>query len=118
MTTHRPLLTSVQQRLISVDMAVEQKSTSAPLQVRRMSLDFRGVPRVWLDGDLVATHVVNAVNLLFPDGERFFVRSVAYHLDRITDPALRAQVKAFAGQEAEHCNAHEAYFATLEAQGL
>ena len=40
------------------------------------------VPRHWFGGNVVATHVVNGVNLLFPAGERFFVRSVNHYLDR------------------------------------
>ena len=34
------------------------------------------VPRWWLYGNPVMTHMANGLNLLFPPGERFFIRSV------------------------------------------
>jgi hypothetical protein len=85
---------------------------------RAPELAFDDVPRHWFGGSRVATHMVNSVNLLFPIGERFFVRSVRAYLDRITDdPQLLAEVRGFAGQEGRHAQAHERFFATLEAQG-
>ena len=63
------------------------------------------------------THIANGVNLLFPHGERFFVRSVRHYLDRIDDETLRAEVRAFFGQEGRHAHAHEEYFDALRAQG-
>lgn len=75
------------------------------------------VPRHWFGGNAVATHIANGVNLLFPAGERFFVRSVNHYLDSVQDPALRAQIKGFFGQEGRHAKEHERFFAQLEAQG-
>lgn len=77
-----------------------------------------GIPRHWLGGSALMTHLANGVNLLFPAGERFFVRSVRHYLKQIADdPALVAQVKGFAGQEGHHARAHEEVFELLEAQG-
>jgi hypothetical protein len=85
---------------------------------RAPQLALDDVPRHWFGGSRVATHLVNSVNLLFPLGERFFVRSVRAFLDRIADdPALLAEVRGFAGQEGRHAQAHERFFAALEAQG-
>ena len=75
------------------------------------------VPRHWFGGNVVATHVANGVNLLFPAGERFFVRSVNHYLDRVGDPLLRAQIKGFFGQEGRHAREHERVFLLLEEQG-
>jgi predicted metal-dependent hydrolase len=75
------------------------------------------IPNHWFGGVAVATHIVNGVNLLFPSGERFFVRSVRRYLDRIDDPVLREQVKGFFGQEGRHAGAHERFFEVMEAQG-
>jgi uncharacterized protein len=76
-----------------------------------------GVPRRWFADLAVASHIVNGVNLLFPAGERFFVRSVHHYLDQIEDPLLRDQVKGFFGQEGRHAQAHERFFEVLESQG-
>ena len=75
------------------------------------------VPRHWFGGNVVATHIANGVNLLFPAGERFFVRSVNHYLDQVDDPVLRAQIKGFFGQEGRHAKEHERVFRLLEEQG-
>ena len=76
------------------------------------------VPRHWFGDNVFATHVANGVNMLFPAGERFFVRSVNHYLDRVQSPLLRAQIKGFFGQEGRHAREHERVFALLEAQGF
>lgn len=76
------------------------------------------LPRHWFAGNVFATHVANGVNLLFPAGERFFVRSVNRYLDRIESPILRAQIKGFFGQEGRHAKEHERFFVRLEEQGF
>lgn len=85
-------------------------------QVRKPGFAFTGLPRRWLGGRL-ATHLVNAANLVFPAGEQFFCRSVRRYLDRV-DPALRRRAAALIGQEARHGLEHARFFAELEAQGF
>lgn len=91
------------------------------LEVRAPRVRFEGLPRHWLAGSPAATHIANGVNLLFPAGERFFIRSVRHYL-----PALEAtgehgelveRVRGFFGQEGRHAQAHERFFETLRAQG-
>src|SRR5580698_5116486 len=79
--------------------------------------DLTGVPRHWFAGSAAATAVSNGINLLFPHGERFFVRSVHKFEDSITDPTLRAQIKGFYGQEGRHAHAHDDFNQVLRAQG-
>ncbi|HRP69803.1 MAG TPA: metal-dependent hydrolase, partial [Turneriella sp.] len=50
-----------------------------------------------------------ALSLIFPDGERFFIRSVKYFADQIKDESLIADVKNFIGQEAQHTKLHEVF---------
>lgn len=90
---------------------------SKSIPVRRVEFDFSAVPRDWCAGDPGMTHVLNAMCLLFPEGERMFVRSVRAFEDRIDDPALRDRIKGFYGQEANHGRAHGLNVAMLEAQG-
>jgi predicted metal-dependent hydrolase len=75
------------------------------------------VPRHWFGGSLWTTHVINGVNLLFPAGERFFIRSVAHYAPQIRDPDLAQAVRGFIGQEAQHALAHERFFTVLAGQG-
>jgi predicted metal-dependent hydrolase len=85
---------------------------------RKLDVDLSSVPRHWLAGNPVGTAISNGINLLFPHGERFFVRSVHYYLDQIQDPDLRAQVKAFFKQEGHHASAHDDFNAVLRRQGF
>src|SRR5215510_612662 len=89
-----------------------------PIVPRDLDVDFRAVPRHWLAGNATATAIANGVNLLFPHGERFFVRSVKHFLDQIEDPELRAAIKGFFGQEGRHAHAHDRFNAILRAQGF
>jgi predicted metal-dependent hydrolase len=63
----------------------------------------------WGGGDFVRTTFFNAMSILFPQGERFFISSVAAFRDKITDPKLQAEVKAFVMQEGLHTREHLAY---------
>ncbi|WP_045121100.1 metal-dependent hydrolase [Haliangium ochraceum] len=89
------------------------------LRARHPKIAFAdAVPRHWFGGLALPTHVANGVNLLFPAGERFFVRSVKHYLERFRDdPEMSAQIRGFFGQEGSHAREHERFFATMEAQG-
>lgn len=88
------------------------------IPLRKPDLDFSpAIPRHWMNGNVFATHFFNGLNLLFPDGERFFVKAVHDHLERISDPVLLRQARQFAAQEGQHAHQHEKYFACLRAQG-
>src|SRR4051812_23288835 len=58
------------------------------------------------DGDIVMSHVLAVLSSTFPEGENFFVRSVAAARDQITDPKLQADVDGFIGQEEMHGREH------------
>lgn len=97
--------------------APERAGAAPALRIRKPAFRFDDVPRHWFHGSPVASHLVNGLNLIFPAGERFFIRSVRRYLDRIDDPALLAEVRAFIGQETRHGMEHERYFGRLEEQG-
>jgi uncharacterized protein len=97
-------------------VASSKRNTSRIPTPRTPKVAFDEVPKHWFVESAAATHVANAVNLLFPAGERFFVRSVRHYMDRVS-PELAAQVKGFFGQEGRHAQAHERFFDTLRAQG-
>lgn len=97
-----------------------QTSTAQPApKPRNPALPFDAVPRYWLGGSRIATQIANGVNLLFPDGERFFVRSVHHFKQQLEqDPELWAQIRGFSSQEGRHAGAHERFFQILEQQGF
>lgn len=67
------------------------------------------LPKYWNDGSPFMTHIMNAMSITFPDGERFFIDSVKYYKDRITDPQLQQEVAEFVKQEIWHGHAHNEY---------
>lgn len=48
----------------------------------------------------------NAASLSFPPTERFFIAAVRAYEDKVTDPILREQMRAFVHQEALHNKVH------------
>lgn len=72
----------------------------------------------WHVEGVPVTHFFNALSLLFPAGERFFMDSVRHYRDRIENPELKRQVMGFIGQEAMHTREHVEYNDLLQASGL
>ena len=82
---------------------VADAASARPIPVRRPKIDLLDplagpIPRHWWGGDPFKSHFLNALSSTFPFGEAFFVRSVRYYADRIDDPALVADIRAFAGR--------------------
>jgi predicted metal-dependent hydrolase len=92
--------------------------SSAPIPIRRPALEISPeLPRYWYGGNAFATHYLDALSSVFPDGEAFFVRSVQRYRDEIDDPALRRAIQGFAGQEAQHSHQHDRHLSLLDAHG-
>ncbi len=76
---------------------------------RDVDLQLAAVPQDWCGRDPYRTTFLNALSLLFPEGERFFVESVKQHKAHVTSPALQRDVEGFIGQEAMHGREHRAF---------
>ena len=97
---------------------VGQVNASA-IQPRRMDFHFDpDIPRYWFAGDQFKTTLLTALSCTFPEGERFFVRSVRYYQPNIKEPKLKEEVKGFIGQEAHHGNEHETFNAFMRERGM
>jgi hypothetical protein len=83
----------------------------------RLELDAR-TPRYWMANDVWETHLLNALSLTFPAGERFFMRSVRALRDHAKDPVLAEQVRIFLAQEALHGREHGVLNKWLKTLGL
>lgn len=92
--------------------------TPVDISVRHMGFSFSDVPKYWAAGDPFETHLLSALSLTFPQGEQAFIDSVRAFADRITDPALKEDVRAFIGQEMQHSREHAALNDFIESQGL
>jgi predicted metal-dependent hydrolase len=58
----------------------------------------------WFDSNPFSTNLVIAYDILFPEGEKFFIRSVKKYSRKISEPELKENVRIFIGQEAVHMN--------------
>jgi predicted metal-dependent hydrolase len=94
-------------------------ASKRPIKTRRMKFNYAPgrVDRHYANNDLIMSHVVAMLSAMFPEGEDFFVRSVRYYADRITDPDLQEAVKGFTGQETMHGREHRALNERLQELG-
>jgi len=74
-------------------------------------------PRVWWRDNPVMTAFFNALSVLLPLGESFFIRSMKPFMGEIVDPKLEADVQMFISQESEHGREHARYNRMVSAQG-
>lgn len=72
----------------------------------------------YYQGNPFVTHLLNAFHIIFPAGEKFFIRAVNRYAEEIRDPSLKERVKAFAGQETQHMLQHQKFYDTLKRQGF
>lgn len=88
------------------------------LHPRDVHFEWSDLPLRWIPREAFASHLLNVLHILLPEGERFFVKVFAEALPLIKDDQLREDVLGFIGQEGIHASAHQGvqdYFAT---QGL
>lgn len=102
--------------------AVPIMTSSKDITVRKMDFDLSDVPKDYMNGDQTFSNIFDGLNLLFPEGERFFMRSVRDGINTFkgtseADQELKQQAKGFFGQEAQHANEHEKFFDVLENNG-
>lgn len=88
------------------------------LEPRDVRFDWSGLPLRWIPGEPVASHVINVLHLLLPEGERWFAATFQRALPLIADDALREDVIGFIGQEAIHAEAHQGVLDYFREHGL
>lgn len=88
------------------------------IQVRKLAVrPGKSTPKYWFAEDVFLTHFFNAISSTFPEGERFFIRSVRYYADQVKDPQLIRQIAGFLGQEGQHSKEHDGHIQLLLDQG-
>ncbi|GED99202.1 metal-dependent hydrolase [Gordonia crocea] len=77
------------------------------LRARNVEFEWSRSPLHWLPGHPYASHTVTALNLLLPEGERWFVRTFNEALPHVDDEKLAEAMRGFIGQEAVHAESHD-----------
>ena len=97
---------------------MDPANTIVPRQGPDFGFDRDDIPRHWLGGDAFKSRFFDAMSLLFPEGEKFFIACVRDYRDQVKDPQLAAQVKDFMYQEGQHGMVHNKFNARIAAQGV
>lgn len=85
---------------------------------RRPNFNFNeNYPKHWLGGSPFKTHFLNSLTIIFPTGEKYFIRSIKNYLNQIESQLLKEEAKLFIKQESEHFKEHEKFFKILTDQG-
>lgn len=94
---------------MGIALSTLQSNTPIAIKVRKFDPQATtGAVEYFFDNDAFKTHFINALSIIFPEGERFFIRSVLAYRDQISDPKLLQEIKDFCAQEAQHTLVHEA----------
>lgn len=88
------------------------------IAARDVHFSWDGVPMHYIPGEPMATHVINVMHLVLPEGERAMSAALTEALPLITEPRLREEVIGFIGQEATHAASHEGAREHLATLGL
>lgn len=76
------------------------------LNARNVQFDWSQTPPVWMTAEPVASHVLNALSMLLPEGERMFLVTFGEALPLVKDEKLREAMIGFIGQESMHAESH------------
>lgn len=96
-----------------------KRLNKSDIQPRRMDFTFdKDIPLYWFDNSPFKSILLTALSCTFPEGERFFMRSVRNYQPRLHSEKLKEEVKGFIGQEAHHGNEHEHFNALMAEKGL
>ncbi|MEO9139088.1 MAG: metal-dependent hydrolase [Jatrophihabitans sp.] len=98
--------------------AARTDTAKVALHAREVSFDWTGLPLRWIPGEAFASHLLNVLHILLPEGERWFVKVFSAALPLIQDDQLREDVIGFIGQEGMHAAAHQGVQDYFIEQGL
>ncbi len=96
--------------LIQVDSKQSKSPDALNFAPRRPEFELaEALSRDWHGGSAFRTAYFNAMSMLFPLGEKFFIDSARFFRNEIVDPKLLEELTAFQGQEATHRLQHQRY---------
>lgn len=73
--------------------------------------------RTWNPLGQHVSQFLNALSIVFPEGEKFFIESARHFKEQLKDPQLLEDLQGFIGQEAMHGREHRVYNERLAEMG-
>jgi predicted metal-dependent hydrolase len=101
---------------VSVVTPADLKINPRDLKFNRAGANGGHHTRWWHGNDPVKTAFLNALSMVFPQGESLFVEAVRRYRDA-ADPELQAQITAFVRQETLHTREHVVFNRLIEQAG-
>ncbi|ALG86163.1 metal-dependent hydrolase [Gordonia phthalatica] len=86
---------------------VETDPGKIELHARNVAFDLSNTPLHWIPDHPMSSNFITVLNLLLPEGERWFVETFNEALPLIKDEELAADMRGFVGQEAMHAEVHD-----------
>ena len=99
-------------------MTAHSAHTQHELKVRNVHFEFDEVPKHWILNSAVATHFINSMHIVFPEGEKFFIRSVRRFTKDVKSAYLKKEINSFCGQEGVHAREHQRFWEVMEEQKI
>ncbi len=94
-------------------------TSKSKIKVRNVKFDFSDVKdKHYVSGNIFSTHFLNSLHVVFPEGEKLFIRSVRYFMKDVKNPELKKEMKEFIGQEGIHFREHERFWEKMEDMDL
>lgn len=95
------------------------KGKDVGLPVRKMDLTYDDdLPLAWFADNELVSMFLTTFSATLPEGESHFIHSVRLFQDKITDPVLKAQIRAFIGQEGHHSREHDTFNNAMRDKGV
>lgn len=101
--------------------SVKAKPAAIHAIVPREKLDFQldgDIPKYWMNGDPFKSRFWDALSIIFPPGEKYFMTSVRAFREHIQDPKMLEEIRDFNKQEAQHTLVHKQDNERLRRQGI
>ncbi|MBX3250119.1 MAG: metal-dependent hydrolase [Myxococcales bacterium] len=100
-------------------LASRRADSQPSIEVRNRSFPIGpAIPRDWHGGRRSVSRFFDNLSVFFPEGERFFMRSLqAFRHVVADDPAMRRAIRDFCAQEGIHGREHERYNASVRDAG-
>lgn len=100
-------------------MAINHDAVHPIIPREKLQFNLDGdIPKYWAGGDAFQSRFWDALSLIFPPGEKYFMNCVRAYRDEISDPKLLQDIKDFNRQEAQHSMVHRQDNERLRKQGV
>lgn len=100
-------LATPQAKPINTSRRLQGKDVGIPIRTLGQQYD-NDLPNWWFANNPFLTMFFAGFSAKLPEGEAQFIYSIRLFQQKITDPVLQAQIRAFIGQEGHHSHEHKA----------